>query len=167
MDQVGNVESQASGMSSGCALVATDGSPSAIAAARAALTILGSDHVVNLVTIVPPAYDPSQDAGGFEGPVMTEEEARREHQSDVVEANASLAETAEATRPDLHSEVISSERSVADTLVELAEQRQAAVIVVGHEQHGLLHDLFLGSVAERLVRHARCPVLVVPEISSP
>jgi nucleotide-binding universal stress UspA family protein len=43
----------------------------------------------------------------------------------------------------------------------VAEQEQAELIVLGsHGRTGVSHVL-LGSVAERVVRHAHCPVLVV------
>jgi nucleotide-binding universal stress UspA family protein len=49
-------------------------------------------------------------------------------------------------------------------IVEYARKRGAGMIVVGsHGRHGLGHAL-MGSVAEKVVRHAPCPVLVVPPI---
>ncbi len=50
----------------------------------------------------------------------------------------------------------------AQTIVETAEQGDYDMIVMGtHGRHGLPRVL-LGSVAEKVVRLARCPVLVVP-----
>jgi len=50
-----------------------------------------------------------------------------------------------------------------------AQEREAALIVVGTHGHSGLKSLFLGSVAERVVRAAECPVLTVrhpiPELS--
>ena len=47
-------------------------------------------------------------------------------------------------------------------IVEYARNRCAGLIVVGsHGRHGLSHVL-IGSVAEKVVRHAPCPILVVP-----
>ncbi len=49
----------------------------------------------------------------------------------------------------------------ADTIVRVAEERNADLIVMGtHGRTGLQHVL-LGSVAERVVRLAPCPVLTV------
>src|SRR5207237_10504709 len=49
-------------------------------------------------------------------------------------------------------------------IVEYARKRQAGIIVVGsHARHGLSHAI-MGSVAEKVVRHAPCPVLVVPPV---
>jgi universal stress protein A len=48
-----------------------------------------------------------------------------------------------------------------DTIVKLARDGQSDLVVMGtHGRTGLRHAL-LGSVAERVVRHAPCPVLVV------
>jgi len=43
----------------------------------------------------------------------------------------------------------------------VAEQEQADLIVMGTQGRTGLQHLLLGSVAERVVRHAPCPVLVV------
>ena len=47
-------------------------------------------------------------------------------------------------------------------IVSAAKGMDASLIVVAtHGYTGLKH-IYLGSVAERVVRHAHCPVLVVP-----
>jgi nucleotide-binding universal stress UspA family protein len=45
--------------------------------------------------------------------------------------------------------------------VKEAEDRGADVIVVGSHGRTGVKRLFLGSVSERVVRHATCPVLVI------
>jgi universal stress protein A len=55
----------------------------------------------------------------------------------------------------------------AKTIVEAARRHQCDLIVMGtHGRHGVAH-LFLGSVAERVVRTAACPVLVVRDSNAP
>lgn len=50
----------------------------------------------------------------------------------------------------------------AQRITETAQKEAADMIVMGtHGRTGLRHML-IGSVAERVVRHATCPVLVVP-----
>jgi nucleotide-binding universal stress UspA family protein len=55
---------------------------------------------------------------------------------------------------------VADERTVADTLVHLAEERDAVGILVGARGRGLSR-LVLGSTSEGVVRRARCPVVVV------
>jgi len=51
-----------------------------------------------------------------------------------------------------------------DEIVKIAKQLDADLIIIGsHGRTGLQH-LLLGSVAERVVEHARCPVLVVKHV---
>jgi universal stress protein A len=47
------------------------------------------------------------------------------------------------------------------TITALAKRAKADLIVIGTHGRTGLHRRFIGSVAERVVRHAPCPVLVV------
>jgi nucleotide-binding universal stress UspA family protein len=47
-------------------------------------------------------------------------------------------------------------------LQEAAQEQGAALLVVGRHEHGAMHQLFIGSTTDALVRRAACPVLVVP-----
>jgi nucleotide-binding universal stress UspA family protein len=49
----------------------------------------------------------------------------------------------------------------AAEIVELAEELDAGIVVVGSRGEGGLRRALLGSVSESVVRHAHCPVLVV------
>jgi nucleotide-binding universal stress UspA family protein len=53
------------------------------------------------------------------------------------------------------------DRSPASAIVEYAEAIHADVIVIGTHGRQGVSRLLIGSVAEHVVRHARCPVLVV------
>jgi nucleotide-binding universal stress UspA family protein len=48
-----------------------------------------------------------------------------------------------------------------ESVVEAAAAEHADLIVVGTHERGTVGRLFLGSVSHHVVRHARCPVMVV------
>ena len=48
-----------------------------------------------------------------------------------------------------------------ESIVEAAAAEHADLIVVGTHGRGAVGRLFLGSVSDHVVRHARCPVMVV------
>lgn len=54
----------------------------------------------------------------------------------------------------------------AHAIVDAAQEGGADVIVTGTRGHTALAGLFLGSVAQRLLHIARCPVLVVPDTAA-
>lgn len=58
-----------------------------------------------------------------------------------------------------HMEVLPGHPAV--TLSRLASERGCDLIVLGHTGHSRLHQLFLGSTADRVVERAHCAVLVV------
>jgi len=49
----------------------------------------------------------------------------------------------------------------ASVIVEYAKEIESDLIVIGTHGHGAIHHMLLGSVAERVVRTASCPVLTV------
>jgi nucleotide-binding universal stress UspA family protein len=51
--------------------------------------------------------------------------------------------------------------SVAETIVSVAHERDAQALVVGARGHSRAGEVLLGSVSREVVRHARCPVVVV------
>ena len=57
--------------------------------------------------------------------------------------------------------VVLTSRSTANAIVTHAEETRADIIIVGTHGRGPLARFAIGSVAERVVRSASCPVLVV------
>jgi nucleotide-binding universal stress UspA family protein len=55
----------------------------------------------------------------------------------------------------------------AEEIVRRAGELPARLVVIGTKGHSTLRHLLVGSVAERVVQHARCPVLVVPAPGAP
>jgi nucleotide-binding universal stress UspA family protein len=56
---------------------------------------------------------------------------------------------------------------IGEKIVEQAEELGADLLVVGTRGRGMLADLLLGSVSGWVVRHAPCPVVVVPPERAP
>jgi nucleotide-binding universal stress UspA family protein len=83
---------------------------------------------------------------------------QREHASTVVAQGAELAGSLGLAAEPL---AVPDERDVADTVIDIARQRDAGVVVVG--SHGItgLRSRLLGSVARRLIEHCDRPVLVI------
>ncbi len=145
-------------------VIAVDGSDASCAAADAASRVLDADADFSLVTVIDPELDPMADAGGFEGPVMGEQEAHDSYRGSVVAAEGALAASARAfgTRP-LHQAVLErTHGSVADRICEYAGDVDADIVVVGSHGHSALADVLLGSVTSALLHHCPRPVLVIP-----
>lgn len=49
----------------------------------------------------------------------------------------------------------------AEEIIALATDQRADLIVIGSRGHGRLAGLLLGSVAQKVLAHASCPVLIV------
>src|SRR5918998_6754798 len=58
------------------------------------------------------------------------------------------------------------EGSPAERLIELADEEDAELLVVGSRGRGALSSAVLGGVSRKVARDARCPVVVVPPAAS-
>ena len=135
-------------------LLATDGSPHAELAAMKAVDLAKSTkarlHVVAVGRTFPAAvYDVYTEAGG--------EDLRGEAQ-EVLDQQVGKIEEAGGTVAIAHLKM--NERR-DEAIVHLAEDIDADLIVIGSRGFGGLRRALLGNVADSVVRHAHCPVLVV------
>jgi nucleotide-binding universal stress UspA family protein len=148
-------------------LIAYDGSELSQAALRRAAELFAGRPAV-LATVWEPGLaavfaGPTDPLGGTTLPpdpatVETIDRLQREHASTVAAAGAELARSL-GLEAEPHA--VPDEVDVADTLIAIAAERDAAVIVVG--THGIsgLRSRLLGSVARRLIAHCERPVLVM------
>lgn len=87
-------------------------------------------------------------------------------QSDARARQGALDQLARITEPcraaGLKTRLEVREGSVANAIVELAEALPADLLVMGTHGVGGFERLMLGSVTERVLRRASCPVLTVP-----
>jgi len=83
-------------------------------------------------------------------------------QREVVEdARAQLGECLAGAHATTSRALVITSRSPARAIVDYANSERIDLIVVGTEGRGGVSRLLLGSVAERVVRTAPCPVLTV------
>lgn len=137
-------------------LVPTDFSESADQALAYALQL--AEQVGAAVRLVH-VFDDPDDAGLYSNMyVPMPVELRAKILTDLRRQLTARVETVAGSRK-VTAEVLSG--APAKTIVEDAKAHQCDLIVMGtHGRHGVAH-LLLGSVAERVLRTAACPVLVV------
>jgi nucleotide-binding universal stress UspA family protein len=147
-------------------LVGVDGSATSLKAVELAADLAKKCSAqLTLLTVVPrspPAVDRAVDP-------TFEEYARIEHIQDppeefVVAAAEKVLDRARRAAAAKGATPIEAGPAFGDPAREIiaeAEDRNADLVVVGSRGHGRLAGLLLGSVAQKLVSHAPCPVLVV------
>ena len=132
-------------------VVGTDGSDDALAAVRQAVELARlSSAELELVSAWQPYY------GTVELPVAV----------DNLEARALEALRTTRAAVDTSGLEVSEVLVQGDPARALLEQAEGAdLLVVGSRGHGGFAGLLLGSVSQKCVQHAPCPVLVVPRPS--
>jgi nucleotide-binding universal stress UspA family protein len=131
-------------------LIAYDGSDESRRALRSASRLVAGD-VVSVISVAPALIEAPRTAD-FTDP--TSEPAV--HRTQLEEARAIVAETS-----GVEPETIEAVGNPAAEIIAAAEARDVELIVIGrHGQHTVARFL-MGSVADRVVRHATCDVLVV------
>jgi nucleotide-binding universal stress UspA family protein len=147
-------------------LVAYDGSDEAKAAVREAAALFRDRSLVivtvfeaNLGMALMATRDPL--AVGLPPDYETEraiERVERRHAIEVAEAGAELARSLGATA---EPHAVPDEANVEETLAAIADERDAAVLVVGSRGLGRIKGRLLGSTSQGLLHRTRRPVLVV------
>jgi nucleotide-binding universal stress UspA family protein len=88
-------------------------------------------------------------------PVLITGEARRDDGSDLRNAGALLA------KMGIDAELVEAVGDPAEAIVEVAEAREADLIVVGTREPSMVERLLGHSVSEGVQRRAHCDVLIV------
>jgi nucleotide-binding universal stress UspA family protein len=138
-------------------LLATDGSAEAELATRHAVDLTnatGSElHIVH-VALLPSFVIDGPGTVGYDRGLheKLEEEAR-----EVLRKLTWRVKVAGAAVVGAHLRT----GKVAEEIVDLAEELQADLIVVGSRGRGGIRRTLMGSVSDSVVRHAHCPVMVV------
>ena len=145
-------------------LLATDGSNDAAVAAHTAVNLAnktGSELHVVYVEEVPRRLSTSEPTS-LEGLIDPEFEEQMRQQAQVA-ASQFLEEQVQKIK-EAGGEIAQAHprlgRPYAE-IVQLAEELDAGMVVVGSRGEGGVRRALLGSVSDSVVRHAHCPVLVV------
>jgi nucleotide-binding universal stress UspA family protein len=137
-------------------LVATDFSPASESALRYGRELargFGADlHVLHVTENV---FTRAADAYSYV-PIEVQQELEADSRRDTE------ALLDDEDRRDLHAVAATvTSNSTADAIVEYARAHRVSLIIIGTHGRGAVARFFLGSVAERVVRTAACPVLTV------
>jgi nucleotide-binding universal stress UspA family protein len=106
------------------------------------VVVIGVAPALDAAPRIPDAVDPSSDV-----PL---------HQRQLDEAASILADAG------VKGETLVRVGRPAEEILDTAEERDFDLIVLGHRGMGAARRFLMGSVSERVVRHATRPVLVVP-----
>ncbi len=135
-------------------LLATDGSPHAELAALTAVDRAESINSRLHVVAVGRAFD----AAVYEVYAETGREDIRHEARTILDEQVRKIEEAGGTVAIAH---LKMDERRDEAIVHLAEEIGAGLIVMGSRGFGGLKRALLGNVADSVVRHAHCPVLVV------
>lgn len=150
-------------------IVAYDGSEEAQAAVRTAATLFAARTLV-VVSVWEPglaltmtATSPDQLSGlAYTAPtpetMATVDRLERDRATDTAEAGVALARELGATA---QPHPVPDELDVAETLAGVADERDAAAVVVGSRGLGRVKSRLLGSTSQGLLHHTKRPVVVV------
>lgn len=137
-------------------LIAVDGSEGGRSAARLAGELAGERDDVEVLLVhavpLPPMVPGVDQAISDESLNYLEDSAERalEACEDI------LAET------NVKGERVIRAGSPAEVILNVADDRNADIIVVGHRGFGAMKRFILGSVSSKLAHHARCALLLAP-----
>src|SRR3712207_5615901 len=134
-------------------LLATDGSRDAELARTTAVDLANSTNSELHVVTVTPGY-PSYDV--YNPDVL---EQLRKQAEDILNEQAEKVTQEGGKVAEKHLRI--AERYRAEQIVQVAEDIEAGLIVMGSRGLGGITKALIGSVSDSVIRHAPCPVLVV------
>ena len=165
-------------------LVAIDGSPASKSALEIACALADNyEAALGLLTVTAPGEisDDQISAAKLEGLLpedrsylsvydaysssSVELESRRAEKATLLSALLAESIVAQARaysgdKPFQAIKTFVSSGDPADAILDCAERNAADIIIMGHDQQGLVESLFKGSVANEVQNKAKCPVLV-------
>lgn len=146
-------------------MIATDGTDTAIAAARHAVGLLHPDARIALVTVIAARPEPMEDAGGFAGPLISEDQADDEWHDATAAGREALVRTLDALESaDVNideARMVPSQDSADRALAALVAEERPDLLVLGSNERGWFDRMLHGATDTRLLHEAPCPLLIV------
>lgn len=148
----------------GLVVIGYDGSHDAQRAVELAAAALRADAalVVNVWSIPVAMTQPGAGFGAPSAPSEAELQRLEQAARQVAEEGAARTRRAGLSAQAVVAHGASAE-AIAETLCDLAETREATLVVVGRRGMSRLKEVVLGSVSNAAVHDGRRPVLVVPD----
>jgi nucleotide-binding universal stress UspA family protein len=88
------------------------------------------------------------------------------------EANKEINKLAEMLRSEVSGSdatiltaVRRSQKSVGSEILDFASEKDFDFLLIARKGHTALKHVFFGSISEYVIRHACCPVIVVPDVA--
>lgn len=134
-------------------LLGVDGSEHALSAAKTAGDLARTMNAEILRIVV--AYDPVP-------PYLGEPNMQAAISGRMNEAESVIEKAIQAVGEipgEVHTEIL--EGPPAEAILEVASTRNSDLIVMGSRGLGRLAGALLGSQSQKVVRHAKCPVLII------
>jgi len=130
-------------------LLPTDLSPVSLGAIDCAIDVAQPNQAEILIIFV---IEPIQ----YEIPPLLIKERKKEAEEELARIAAKIIKRYPNCRTEVHFGI------AHQVIVGLARKGKADMIVMSMHGSSALHDLLIGSVVERVVRTATCPVLLIP-----
>jgi nucleotide-binding universal stress UspA family protein len=147
-------------------LVATDGSAQSLDAARFLRTLVPPRSLSRITVLAvvrslasTPFFAEAEAVGVFPFPGEALEELEESASAAAEQAARHVLE--EIADLAHESQIMIRRGSASEEIVHAAEELRANLIVMGSRGWGAVRSVFLGSVSERVLHSAHCPVLVV------
>jgi nucleotide-binding universal stress UspA family protein len=148
-------------------LLATDGSEPSLAAARLVRDLLNPAALarVTILAVVPPLdtvpfYGANVGYGMYDSGVFSQETYDAMIASAEQTAQDALQRTMDELKSTVPVERVIEHGSPADEIVRYATEHGVGLIVMGSRGWGEMHAVLLGSVSERVLHTAHCPLLI-------
>jgi len=141
-------------------VIGTDGSEAALEAAQRGLALVRPDVTPVIVAVAEP-LDTGLLAGasGLAGGVVSAAQIDEIEQERIKAAERVVADTQKALPVPAEGRIVDG--TPGEAICQVAEELNAVAIIVGSRGHGGIKRALLGSVSDHVVRHAKCPVVVV------